>query len=67
MIMTIEDIINQKGPSYADAADLFGVDQITIGDVLSGTWRKFTIDMLIIVLARAGVMVELTMRTNAAA
>lgn len=60
LMMAIEQIITERGLKQIEAAELFGVSQPRISDLLRGKIDVFTIDSLINMLARAGVRVELT-------
>ena len=52
-------MVNTEGWTQAQAAERFGIAQSRVSDLLRGKWEKFSLDMLIILAARAGRKVEL--------
>lgn len=45
--------------TQARAAELFGVSQSRVSDLLRGKWEKFSLEMLIILATRAGMHVRI--------
>lgn len=58
--------IQRRKLAPARAARLFGVDQSTIRDLMGGKIERFTLDMLIGMLGRAGLDVRVTLIPRAA-
>ena len=52
-------MVKTEGWTQAQAAERFGIAQSRVSDLLRGKWEKFSLDMLIILAARAGRKVEL--------
>lgn len=59
LMTAVRDYIAREGLSQAQAAKLFGVTQPRISDLVRGKIDLFSIDMLINMLATAGVRVDL--------
>jgi len=59
LMIALKERIEADGLSQANAAKLFGVTQPRISDLLRGKITLFSIDMLINMLATAGLHVEL--------
>jgi predicted XRE-type DNA-binding protein len=47
-------LIERKGWTQAQAAAEFGVAQSRISDLTRGKWEKFSLDMLLLLAAKAG-------------
>jgi predicted XRE-type DNA-binding protein len=61
LLMTeIEDLIERNGWTQVEAAKRMGVNQPRISNLTCGKSEKFSIDMLIQMLVRAGQHVEVT-------
>ena len=45
--------------TQADAAEVLGISQSRVSDLIRGKWEKFSLDMLITLATRAGKKVEL--------
>ena len=52
-------LVQTEGWTQAQAADRFGIAQSRVSDLLRGKWDKFSLDILIMLAARAGRKVEL--------
>jgi predicted XRE-type DNA-binding protein len=63
LMATIRQVINDRDMKQAEAAELFGVTQPRISDLVRGKIDLFSIDTLVEMLSRAGIRVEL--RTTA--
>jgi len=50
----LRDLIAQRNLTQTQAADLFGVSQPRISDLVRGKIQRFTIDTLVEMLARVG-------------
>lgn len=59
LMMAVRDHIERKGLSQAQAAKLLGVTQPRISDLVRGKIDLFSIDMLINMLAAAGLHVDM--------
>jgi len=62
MMIDIEQHIKSLGITQAQAAQKLGVSQPRISDLVNGKIDRFTIDMLITMLARLGLHVELILK-----
>ena len=59
-IMTdIRKFIKNRKLTQAKAAELFGVSQSRVSDLIRGKWEKFSLEMLISLATRAGLHVSL--------
>ena len=59
LMIAVEKLIQARGMTQVEAAELFGVTQPRISDLKRGKIDLFSIDMLVRMLARAGVGVEI--------
>ena len=66
LILTAEQFIEDNGLTQAQAAELMGVSQPRISDLVRGRINQFTVDSLINMLTNAGVPVEVRAAGNAA-
>ena len=57
LMVAVQDVVDRRGLSRAEAAELFDVDQPRIDRLLRGKIDDFTIDSLVM-LAHAGIRVE---------
>ncbi|MCK9294493.1 MAG: XRE family transcriptional regulator [Desulfobulbaceae bacterium] len=62
MMMDIAQHIKSMGITQAQAAKLMGVSQPRVSELVNGKIDRFTIDMLVAMLARLGLQVEVTMK-----
>jgi predicted XRE-type DNA-binding protein len=60
MMFALEGVIRERGLSQREAAKLFGVTQPRVSNLVKGRLDLFSLDMLVTMLARAGVRVNLT-------
>jgi predicted XRE-type DNA-binding protein len=65
LMMDIESCIKKQGMTQKQAAKKMGVTQPRISDLVRGKINRFTIDMLVNMLARLGMHVEVTLRDAA--
>ena len=56
----VEQVIQTRGLSQREAAKLLGVTQPRISNLVKGRLDLFSLDMLVTMLARAGVRVNLS-------
>lgn len=62
MMRDIEQHIKSMGITQAQAAKKMGVTQPRVSDLVNGKIDRFTIDMLITMLARLGLHVEIKLK-----
>lgn len=65
LMIMVERFIKEKGITQKEAARLLGVSQPRISDLVRGKIDRFTIDMLINMLSRVGIMVDITVKKAA--
>lgn len=61
LMIAVQKIIDDRQLTQAEAAKLFGVTQPRISDLVRGKIELFSIDMLVTMLARAGVHVNVVL------
>lgn len=64
LMATLRDVLNKRKLTQVEAADLLGVSQPRVSDLVRGKIGLFSIDTLVDMLARVGIRVEV--RTEAA-
>ena len=62
LMVRLKQLIEARGLTQAGAAELFGVSQPRVSDLLRGKIDLFSIDTLVNMLGRAGVSVSLVVR-----
>ena len=60
LIVQLRETLNQQGLTQAEAAKQLGVTQPRVSALLKGTWKDFSIDMLLTFAARLGLRPRLT-------
>ncbi|MES1023654.1 helix-turn-helix transcriptional regulator [Gloeocapsa sp. BRSZ] len=60
MTIMLRDIIEQQGWTQAEAAQILGVNQPRISDLINGKIDKFTLDALFSMLDKLGFRAEFT-------
>jgi predicted XRE-type DNA-binding protein len=55
----LRKIITTKKLTQAKAADLLGVSQSRVSDLMRGKWEKFSLEMLIALATKAGMRISL--------
>jgi predicted XRE-type DNA-binding protein len=55
----LREVIESRGLTQTEAAELLGVTQSRVSDLTRGKWEKFSLEMLITLEARAGRKVTL--------
>jgi len=55
LMIQLRELIAHHGLTQNEAAELFGVDQPRVSDMVRGKIHRFTIDALVTMLAKAGV------------
>jgi len=63
LMADLRKFIKAKKLTQAKAADILGVSQSRVSDLIRGKWERFSLEMLIILATRAGMRV--TLRTAA--
>ena len=59
LMIRLSKLIDARGLTQAQAADLFGVTQPRISDLVRGKIDRFSIDTLVAMLGHAGVRVQI--------
>lgn len=57
----LREFIRSSGMTQTEAAQLLGIGQSRVSDLMRGKWEKFSLEMLITLEARAGRKVKLDM------
>lgn len=65
MMIRVEQFVKKSGLTQAEAAQLLGVTQPRLNDLLKGKIAKFSLDALVNMLAHAGMRVKMTVRKAA--
>jgi predicted XRE-type DNA-binding protein len=60
LMVRIHKVMLERSLRQVDAAELFGVSQPRISDLVNGKMDQFTIDSLVNMLAHSGLRVEVT-------
>lgn len=66
LMIRIAHLIKQRRLTQAQSAKLFGVTQPRISDLVRGKISRFSVDMLMAMLWRAGLHVQVTVNPKAA-
>ncbi|MDP1594146.1 MAG: helix-turn-helix transcriptional regulator [Gallionella sp.] len=61
LMCRLEILIRDKEWTQAEAAQVLGISQSRVSDLIRGKFEKFSLDMLITLATRAGKKVELKM------
>src|SRR5689334_9294957 len=61
LMIAIQRIIDERQLTQAEAAGVFGVSQPRISDLVRGKIDLFSIDMLVTMLARAGMHLQIVL------
>jgi predicted XRE-type DNA-binding protein len=59
LMADLRKYINNKKLTQASAANIFGVSQARVSDLITGKWEKFSLEMLITLVTKAGMQVKL--------
>jgi len=59
IMVDLRKFIKNKKMTQARAADLFGVSQSRVSDLIRGKWEKFSLEMLITLATKAGMRISL--------
>jgi predicted XRE-type DNA-binding protein len=63
LIMQLRETLTEQGLTQAEAAKQLGVTQPRVSALLKGTWKDFSIDMLLTFAARLGLQPRLIFAT----
>lgn len=66
LMRELELLISDGDLTQSEAAELLGIQQSRVSDLVRGKIDRFSIDMLVKLLARAGRFVEIRIRRQAA-
>ena len=59
LMSDLRKFIKTKELTQANAAEILGVSQSRVSDLMRGKWEKFSLEMLITLATRAGMRVSL--------
>jgi predicted XRE-type DNA-binding protein len=59
LMADLRKYIKARKLTQAEAAKIFGVSQSRVSDLITGKWEKFSLEMLIILITKAGMHVKL--------
>jgi len=60
LMADLRRFIEAKKLTQAQAAQMFGVSQSRVSDLVRGKWEKFSLEMLITLATRAGMHISLS-------
>ena len=60
LMVRIREIVAENKWTQREAAEILGITQSRVSDLVCGKWEKFSLDMLITLVTRAGKHVELS-------
>jgi predicted XRE-type DNA-binding protein len=66
LMRELETLIHEKRLSQSEAAELLGIHQSRVSDLVRGKIDRFSIDMLVKLLAKTGRHVEIKVKRRAA-
>ena len=66
LMRELETLIHNKRLTQSDAAELLGIQQSRVRDLVRGKIDRFSIDMLVKLLAKTGRHVEIKVKRHAA-
>jgi predicted XRE-type DNA-binding protein len=59
LMSDLREYVQSSGMTQTEAAEILGVTQSRVSDLMRGKWEKFSLEMLITLEARAGRQVTL--------
>jgi predicted XRE-type DNA-binding protein len=65
LMIKIEQLVKKSGLIQSEAAEMLGITQPRLNDLLKGRIEKFSLDALVNMLARAGMQVKMTVKKAA--
>ena len=60
LMADLRTLIEAKKVSQAQAAQMLGISQSRVSDLVRGKWEKFSLEMLITLATRAGMRISLS-------
>ena len=66
LMRELDTLIHKKRLTQSEAAELLGIHQSRVSDLVRGKIDRFSIDMLVKLLAKTGRQVEITVKRQAA-
>jgi len=66
LMRELDTLIHDKRLTQSDAAELLGIQQSRVSDLVRGKIDRFSIDMLVKLLAKTGHQVEIKVKRQAA-
>ena len=66
LMRELDTLIHEKRLTQSDAAELLGIQQSRVSDLVRGKIDRFSIDMLVKLLAKTGHRVEIKVKRQAA-
>lgn len=66
LMLNLKQYIQKQGWTQAEAAEFFGETQPRISNLLNGDIDRFSIDKLIVMLAKAGMQIKIEVISQAA-
>jgi len=64
LMADLRDTIARRGWTQAQAAEVLGVGQSRVSDLVRGKWEKFSLDMLVTLAVRTGQQVHVELEAN---
>lgn len=65
LMIKIERLVKKSGLIQSEAAEMLGITQPRLNDLLKGRIEKFSLDALVNMLSRAGMEVKMTIKKAA--
>ena len=62
LMVSLRQIIEKKHWTQVEAAQHLGISQSRVSDLVRGKWEKFSLDMLVNLIARSGKKITLEVR-----
>lgn len=62
LITSLRQIIEKKHWTQVEAAQHLGISQSRVSDLVRGKWEKFSLDMLVNLIARCGKKITLAVK-----
>lgn len=59
LMARLREIIDERSWTQQEASKILGIGQSRVSDLVRGKWDKFSLDMLVTLVTRAGKHVEL--------
>lgn len=59
LMVELRKFIKNKNLTQTKAAEIFGVSQSRVSDLIRGKWERFSLEMLVTLATRAGMRVSL--------